>query len=149
MDINSDFTIVTKRQGNLEISDDVPILKNKIYIKEWVGINSENKTGTHGYTLYKYTDDNEKYKLHFMLYKIQKRHYININNTYISELDKFLMINNIVCLTSTVCINNAQMGEIVLEGCDLDLVNKCLSIIQAYQENNPKTFMDYIDFIFS
>lgn len=147
--MDTEFTIVTKRQGNLEISDDGPKSKNKVYIKEWVGINSEHKKGTHGYTLYKYLDDGLKLKLHFMLYKIQTRHYINLNNTYLSELDKFLLINNIVSFSDTVCIKNSQMGEIVLERCDMDLVNKCINIIQMYQNNNPKTFMDYIDFLFS
>jgi hypothetical protein len=147
--MDSGFTIITKYKGNIEITDDTPKSKNEVYIKEWIGLNSEHKTGTNSYTLYKYIDDNIKLKLNFMLYKIQKRHYINVNNTYLSELDKFLMIKNIVSMSTTVYINNSQMGEVILENCDMDLINKCIGIIQVYQTNNPRTFMDYIDFIFS
>lgn len=145
------FIIINKKHSSFELigNSNGAFDINKVYTKEYIGVNTENRTGTQNYTLFKFIDSKHKMKLHFMLYKIQSRHYININNQHLLELDKFLLIKSIISHSDTVCMVNSHIGELVIENCDLDLVNKCISIVEKYRQDNPKTLFDYIEYLFS
>lgn len=159
MESDDKFTIVNKKQDTLELYEDDSgesqttngYFKNdnsKVYIKQYIGLNTNNKSGTQNFTLSKRTDT-KNFKLHFMLYKIHTRHYININNSHVIEIDKFLFIKRMEEYDGAVCMDNSLLGEIIIEKCDLDLINKCISIVEKYQSEHKRGFFDYLEYLFA
>ena len=144
-----DFTIISKKGDNYELANCEDTL-NKVYIKEYIGINSENSTGTQNYVIYKYITPTEKLKLFFVLYKIQTRQYIYINNTHMMECSRFLQIENILSHSNAIIMKNVTVKEeIIIEKCDMDMIKKCINIVQEYKNRVPsKTFLDYLEYLF-
>jgi hypothetical protein len=144
------FTIINNNNGVLETCDNYnkSTEKNGLYIKQYIGINTNDKKGTLNYKMSMYGIDSIILKLYITLYKIGKTSFININNVHVMEIKKFLMINKMVQSNDCVMMKNINWGEIVIENCNIVMINKCIKLSEQYfNDNNKMTFMDYIEYI--
>lgn len=154
--LDEEYTLVNKKHDSLEIQK--TNLKgyfsseNSIQIKQYIGLNTDNPEGTQNFTLIKQSHlDRTRLKLYFMLYRIGNRHYININNTHVVEIKKFLMIKKMsIEMTECVAMVNSTLGEIIIDRCDMDMINKCIQITEKYLENNKtNTLVEYLEYMLS
>lgn len=151
-DDSEEYTVINKRNNSLEIQKTNLNGKSGIQIKQYIGLNTDNEHGTQNFTLIKHSAiDNTRLRLYFMLYRIGSRHYININNTHVVEIRKFLMIKKMsIEMTECVAIVNSALGEIVIDNCDMDMIHKCIQITEKYLENNKSNpLIEYIEYMMS
>lgn len=152
IDDTEEYTLINKRNNSLEIQKTNINGKSGIQIKQYIGLNTDNEHGTQNFTLIKHSAiDNSRLRLYFMLYRIGSRHYININNTHVVEIRKFLMIKKMsIEMTECVAIVNSALGEIVIDHCDMDMIHKCIQITEKYMENNKSNpLIEYIEYMLS
>lgn len=124
-------------RGNKTITETVEC-DGKILIKHYYGSNCEN-----------YLLITERKRLLFSIFRLNNIHYINLNGEHIIEYNKFTNINYVRNDGNCVIINNAFVGDIILNMCDISLVEKALTILDKEMKRRIKWYNELAYYIFN
>lgn len=137
--MDKDFLIVDnhiQRDGN--ITTEFKECDGKILIKHFSGLNCEN------FVVKKYNGK----KLEFSLFKLNGVYYVNLNGHHIIDYKKFVNIQYITNSGEDVKMRNPFFGEIVLKGCDVEVVQKAMTVMASEMKKRSSWFSEVLYLIF-
>ena len=85
--------------------------------------------------------------LHFSIFRLNNIHYINLNGEHIIEYNKFSNITHITNILDDVKIINNCIGEITIKMCDIDLIEKALTILNNEMKRRVKWYNELAYYI--
>lgn len=125
-----------KFDKNGDISTHVIESDGDLIVKQYSGIN----TNTENFIVEK----KDGKKLDFAFFKINGLYYININNQHIIDYKKFINIQYITTDDEHLKIKNNSIGEISIPNCDLDIIQKALSIMNNHMKKKNTWYSDIL-----
>lgn len=125
-----DFIIIENHKKDKEKIIEIKEIDGNIYIKQLCGANCE-----------KFTIKKNKLKIECGIFKLNGVKYVNINGNIIMEATKMIEIEYMTNYCNNVLIRNKYVGEIVINNCDVEMLQKMLGIIEA---KTKKTFDEKI-----
>lgn len=137
--MENDYLIIDKhllKNGN--VTTELKECDGKILIKHFTGINTDN------FIIKKYNNK----KLDFSFFKLNNIYYININGHHIIDYRKFINIEEISKFNEDVKIKNSYIGEIILNNCDVDIVQKALEVMADWMKSKQSFLKDFMYFVF-
>lgn len=120
----------------------------KLLIKQYSGINTDN-------FIIKKTEGLE---IRFSFIKLNGIYYVSINGEHIIDYKRFVKIEQISKIENTeeqdkniekIKIKNTYIGDIIINNCDTELIQKALTIMTDYMKNKTNYISDFIRFVFT
>lgn len=133
-----DFTIVENHSKNGDITTEFKECDGKILIKQFSGTNTDN------FIIKKYNGK----RLHFSFFKINGIYYVNINGCHIIDYKHFINIQHITNVDDNVKIKNPYIGEIVLLNCDVDIIQRSLTVMSDWIRTKQSVMNEIAYYIF-
>lgn len=137
----TDFSIIDtykQRDGNntIEIKD----YENKLIIKQFTGVNSENFLIKRPLT---------GKRLHFSFFRMNGIYYVNINGEHIVDYKCFIHIQKISNEGDNLIIQNSTFGIIKLLNCDIEVFQKSLQIMNDWIKPKQSLWNNLLYYIFN
>lgn len=133
-----DFTIVENHSKNGDVTTEFKECDGKILIKQFSGTNTDN------FVIKKYNGK----RLQFSFFKINGIYYVNINGCHIIDYKHFINIQHISNVDDNVKIKNPYIGEIVLFNCDVDIIQRSLTVMAEWIRTKQSIINDLAYYIF-
>lgn len=114
----------------------------RLIIKQYSGLNSDN------FIIKKF--DGKRFC--FSFFKLNGIHYISINGDHIIDYKTFINIQQISKVETerdTVKIKNGFIGDITIQNCDPEIIQKALKVMSTYMKNKSSYFSDFMYFMFN
>lgn len=136
--MEKEFTIVETHNKNGELTTEFKECDGQILVKQFSGTNTDN------FIIKKYNGK----RLHFSFFKINGIYYININGCHIIDYKHFINIQQISNIDDNVKIRNPYIGEIILVNCDIDIIQKALTIMSEWIKTKTSIVNEIMYYIF-
>lgn len=133
-----DFTIVENHSKNGDVTTEFKECDGKILIKQFSGTNTDN------FIIKKYNGK----RLQFSFFKINGIYYVNINGCHIIDYKHFINIQHISNVEDNVKIKNPYIGEIVLFNCDVDIIQRSLTVMAEWIRTKQSIMNELAYYIF-
>ena len=135
--MENDFLIVDNHKGKDGNITEFKECDGKILIKQYSGTNTDN------FIIKKYNGK----KMEFSFFKLNGVYYININGCHIIDYKHFINIQQISNIDNDVKIKNPYIGEITLLNCDIEIIQKALTVMSKLIESKQSMFSDLLYYI--
>jgi len=146
-DISYNYLVIDKYKNKR--GEDMTELKEhegKLIIKQYSGINTDN------FVIKKFDGK----KITFSFCKLNGIYYISINGDHIIDYKKFINIQQISKIENendvtknSIKIKNIHVGDIIIHNCDIEIVQKALTIMSTYMKNKTNYVSDFMHFLFT
>ena len=138
--MDKEFLIVDNHVNNKgDITTEFKECDGKILVKHFAGINTDN------FVIKKFNGK----KLEFSFFKLNGVYYININGQHIIDYKKFINIQSIMTHNNDIKIKNIFIGELILQNCDVDIIQKSLSIMAEWIKRKSWWLSDLMYYFFN
>ena len=134
-----DFLIVDNHVSkNGDVTTEFKECDGKLLIKHFSGLNSEN------FVIKKYNGK----RFEFSLFKLNGVYYVNINGHHIIDYRRFINIESISNTSDGVKILNTYIGELMVPGCETDMIQRALMVMADWMKHRKKWWNDLWYYLF-
>lgn len=137
--MDKEFLMVDNHvNNNGDVTTEFKECDGKILIKHFSGLNCEN------FVVKKYNGK----RLEFSIFCLNGVYYVNLNGHHIIDYKRFINVQYISNEGNNVKLRNSCFGEITLENCDAEIVQKVMILMASEMKKRSSWFNDILYYIF-